>query len=167
MLAPQVIKRLKRELRRAGRQEIGGLLMGEHLGAERFRLVEISVQRSGGDQACFIRNPREHQAQLEKFFAETGQDYTRFNYLGEWHSHPSFAAVPSSTDFQTMQGIIDDPSVGANFLVLLVVKLSRRRIEASAFAFRSSTEPVPVQMQAESGSESRSLYRWLRGVFRY
>ena len=46
ILAPQIVQRLRRELRRAGRREIGGLLMGEDLGSEQFRVVDISVQRS-------------------------------------------------------------------------------------------------------------------------
>ena len=90
LLAPPIVKRLRRELRRAGNREIGGLLMGEDLGNGDFRVVEISVQRSGGTEACFIRNPEDHQTELDTFFARTGNDYSRFNYLGEWHSHPSF-----------------------------------------------------------------------------
>ena|ERR1019366_1321347 len=117
LLPHPIIQRLRRELRRAGSREIGGLLMGEHVRDETFRVLEISVQRSGGSQSCFIRDPRSHQAQLQKFFAHTGRDYSRFNYLGEWHSHPSFDPLPSATDVATMQSIVDDPEVGANFLV--------------------------------------------------
>jgi proteasome lid subunit RPN8/RPN11 len=72
--------------------------MGEHVRDDIFRVVDISVQRSGGSQSCFIRNPTDHQAQLQDFFARTSEDYSRFNYLGEWHSHPSFTAAPSITD---------------------------------------------------------------------
>src|SRR5271170_5137069 len=141
LLAPQVIKRLQRELRRAGRREIGGLLMGEHLSDELFRVTEISIQRAGGTHACFVRDPKDHKAQLETFFARTGKDYARFNYLGEWHSHPSFEAIPSATDFRTMQSIVEDSDVGVNFLVLLVCKRAARgSIEATAVAFRAATE---------------------------
>jgi integrative and conjugative element protein (TIGR02256 family) len=171
LLAPQVIKRLQRELHRARGQEIGGLLMGEHLRDELFRLVEISVQRSGGSQGCFIRNPSNHQAQLRKFFARTGEDYTRFNYLGEWHSHPSFEPIPSTTDIQTMQSIVDDPTVGVNFLVLLIAKLSsNKQIEATAMAFRACTPPIFVALLAEADKQAQSesmAYRWLRKIFRF
>jgi integrative and conjugative element protein (TIGR02256 family) len=169
LLAPQVIKRLKRELRRAGRQEIGGLLMGEHVRDEVFRVIEISVQGSGGSHSCFIRNPSNHKAQLEKFFAETCNDYARFNYLGEWHSHPNFDPVPSFTDIETMQSIVDDPDVGANFLVLLIPKLgSRKQIEATATAFRARTLPLAVPLLAESESNAQregGVSRWLRSIF--
>ncbi len=169
LLAPQVIKRLQRELRRAGVREIGGLLMGEHVREDLFRVVEISVQRSGGTSACFIRHPRDHQAQLQKFFARTGGDYARFNYLGEWHSHPSFEPIPSSTDALTMQSIVDDPAVGANFLVLLIPRLSSGRImEVTAMAFRPGTPPiaVPVTAEEESPVQSEGVLRRLgRSMF--
>ena len=170
LLPAKIIQRLLRELRRAGHREIGGLLMGEHVRDETFRVLDISVQRSGGSHACFIRDPRSHQAQLQRFFAQTGQDYARFNYLGEWHSHPSFDPVPSATDAATMQSIVDDPDVGVNFLVLLIPRLdSNKDFEASATAFRARTRPlaVPLLMESEPFTERETgLSRWLHKIFR-
>ena len=171
LLTLEIIKRLHRELRRAGKQEIGGLLMGEHVRDDVFRVVDISVQRSGGSHSCFVRDPSNHKAQLEEFFARTNGDYTRFNYLGEWHSHPSFEAVPSSTDMETMQSIVSDPAVGVNFLTLMVVKLaSRKRIEATAMAFRPTARPMLVPVSSEppgSDFEKRKLTSWLRKILKF
>jgi [CysO sulfur-carrier protein]-S-L-cysteine hydrolase len=61
LLPSRLIQRLQSELKRAGNREIGGLLMGEHVRDEVFRIVDISVQRSGGDRACFIRRPEDHK----------------------------------------------------------------------------------------------------------
>jgi [CysO sulfur-carrier protein]-S-L-cysteine hydrolase len=160
LLTVPVVKRLQRELRRARRREIGGLLLGEHLGDELFGVVDISVQRSGGTHSGFMRNPGAHKAQLEKFFAQTGNDYARFNYLGEWHSHPSFEPIPSETDLRTMQSIIEDPDVGVNFLVLLVCKRAADGvIEASAVAFRAATEPlrIPVIIEVQMPTQEPTL----------
>jgi integrative and conjugative element protein (TIGR02256 family) len=160
LLPSQLIRRLERELRRAGSREIGGLLMGEHVRDALFRIVDISVQRSGGSHACFIRHPKDHEKQLKKFFARTGSDYTRFNYLGEWHSHPGFDPVPSATDVETMQSIVDDPNVGVNFLVLLVCRRATGgAIEATAVAFRAATEPlgVPVALEAPTQAQTTTL----------
>jgi integrative and conjugative element protein (TIGR02256 family) len=170
LLAPPIIKRLKLELRRAGRREIGGLLMGEHLGGEIFRVIDISVQHSGGSQSCFVRNPRDHQSQLQEFFARTGENYARFNYLGEWHSHPSYEPFPSATDLRTMQSIVEDPDVGVNFVVLIIAKLSSRKgIETTAMAFRAYTDPAFVAVSLETTIQVKSeiaAYRWLRRIFR-
>jgi integrative and conjugative element protein (TIGR02256 family) len=171
LLAPRVIKRLQRELRRAGRGEIGGVLMGEHVRDELFRIVDISVQRSGGSQACFIRRPKDHERQLKRFFARTGSDYTRFNYLGEWHSHPSFEPVPSDTDLRTMQSMVIDPAVGANFLILLISKLGAdQQLQATATAFRADASPLLVPLQADTESPAAQegiARRWLRKIFSF
>jgi len=142
--------------------------MGEHLGGERFRVVRVTVQRSGGNQVCFIRNPRHHQGELEKFFEETGRDYTRFNYLGEWHSHPGFEPIPSGADVQIMQSIVEDPEVGVHFLVLMVCRLGvtgrQRVIELTASAFRAGTGAiaVPISCEPESAGQLVNLIRCAR-----
>ena len=142
--------------------------MGEHVRDEVFRAIDISVQRSGGSHACFIRRPHEHQKELDEFFARTGADYTRFNYLGEWHSHPSFEPLPSITDMHTMQSIVDDPAVGVNFLVLLIPRLSKwRRIELSAMAFRRGGDPFAVLVSVEEDSHQETvMFRCVRRIFR-
>jgi|ERR1017187_6119494 integrative and conjugative element protein (TIGR02256 family) len=171
LLAPQIVEHLRRELGRAGKREIGGLLMGEHLHDEIFRVIEISVQRSGGSHACFVRNPKKHQDKLQKFFARTDENYVRFNYLGEWHSHPSFEPAPSSTDIQTMQSIVDDPDVGVNFLVLLIARLSNgKKLEVTAMAFRAGAPPVAISVSPETDSQVQSesiAHPWLRKIFRF
>lgn len=117
-----VTNTLHRELKAAGRREIGGVLVGEHLGGDRFRVVDISVQHRQGDSHHFIRDPNEHRGFLAAFFDRSGHDYTRYNYLGEWHSHPNVTALPSGPDIASMHEIVTDPAVGAAFAVLLIAR---------------------------------------------
>jgi hypothetical protein len=146
------------------------LLMGADLGSEIFRVVDITVQHSRGTHACFTREPSEHRAQLQAFFDRTGCDYQRYNYLGEWHSHPSFEVLPSTVDIATMWSIVADPSVGAHFLVLLIVRLADvKGIEASATVFRLHSAPLPIMIRSDGASRTlsfRAVARWLRERFR-
>lgn len=129
--------RIRDAIKEAGRQEIGGVLMGEQLDEGHFRIVEVTVQRSGGSTSGFVRDPKQHAADINAFFERTDFDFTRFNYLGEWHSHPSFFPWPSSTDKATMREIVNDDAVGVNFAVLLVVKLGWvNPLNATATVFR-------------------------------
>ena len=96
--------------------------MGEHTGPNAFAVRELTVQ-SGGSFARFVREARAALVALRGFFARTQSQYTRFNYLGEWHSHPSFSVEPSATDHNSMVVMARNPEVGATFLVLMVVKL--------------------------------------------
>lgn len=154
LLPLKILQRLRRELRDAGRREIGGLLMGEHVEGTTFRIVDMSVQRRGGSAGHFVRDPVAHDDFLRDFFERTGHAYERYNYLGEWHSHPSFEVLPSVVDIRAMERIIADPTCGVNFLVLLIVRLERwRTIELSATAFRAGDRPMPVSVEVEGAGK--------------
>src|SRR5436305_3382362 len=108
LLPAEVASRLVAALRLAGRQEVGGILMGESLAPGRFRIAEATIQPHGGSFATFFRNVRLALKPLRRFFSRTGHDYQRFNYLGEWHSHPSFVPEPSGPDVRSMLEIVED-----------------------------------------------------------
>lgn len=67
-LSGQQIERLRRELRRAGNREIGGVMVAENLGEATFRLSGFSVQRTGGGTASFVRKPALHRRFMGRFF---------------------------------------------------------------------------------------------------
>jgi [CysO sulfur-carrier protein]-S-L-cysteine hydrolase len=165
LLSRDILEQFEKALRTGGSREIGGLLFGEHIGGETFRVVEISVQLKGGTFGDFMRDPLVHQQQLQSFFERTGEDHIRFNYLGEWHSHPSFPPVPSSKDVATMTSLLTDPKVGVNFLVLLIL---RRRamwgLEMSATSFRAAHDPAPVRVFTEMKTLPSSPQRRRRAI---
>lgn len=123
-LPREIRLQLETALRDAGRREIGGILMAEHVAENAFRVRSLTVQRRGGSFAAFLRAVEAFLDPLRNFFRQTDYNYTRFNYIGEWHSHPSFVPTPSETDHRTMWSIINDPQVGAFFVILLIVKLN-------------------------------------------
>lgn len=122
ILPPEIVTLLEQVLSHAGRREIGGVLMAEHVGVNEFVVRDITIHRRG-TFAWFLRRIEEAWVALYRFFEKTRRDYARFNYIGEWHSHPSFEPAPSRQDHRSMYEIISDTSVGANFVVLVIVKL--------------------------------------------
>src|SRR6266545_3157844 len=122
-LAPELQKRFRVALRDAGRREIGGMLFAEQIKADHFRIVDFSLDAYSGSHTAFRRDPWTHQRMLEEFFQRTGHDYVRFNYLGEWHSHPSFSVHPSREDVGTMTDIVHNEGSAITFAVLLIVRL--------------------------------------------
>ena len=123
ILPREIRQQLETALRDAGRREIGGILMAEHTAENAFCVRSLTIQRRGGSFATFLRAVETFLGPLRNFFRQTDYNYTRFNYIGEWHSHPSFVPAPSEKDHRTMWSIINDPQVGAFFVVLLIVKL--------------------------------------------
>jgi [CysO sulfur-carrier protein]-S-L-cysteine hydrolase len=122
ILPAKIKEKISSALRASDRREIGGILMAEHVGQEIFAVRSITVHGRGTFSA-FVRRIEDVLAPLREFFRQASHEYTRFNYIGEWHSHLSFEPVPSSRDDQSMREIIQDSRVGANFVVLLIVKL--------------------------------------------
>jgi proteasome lid subunit RPN8/RPN11 len=118
----------------AGMRETGGMLFGEHVGENEFRVAEVTVANVGRF-ASFVRSLTSSVLRLDRFFVRTQHNYERFNYLGEWHSHPSFELIPSGQDDATMFSIVNDPSVGARFAISVIAKLERGELHARGFAY--------------------------------
>ncbi len=123
--------------------------MGECLAASRFRVADVTIQRPGSF-ASFVRRLGETLSALARFFRRTGEDYTRFNYLGEWHSHPSFWATPSEKDVRSMLEIAGDSEVGANFVALVIVRLSAEGLDGSASVFWPDGVYEEARLEMES-----------------
>lgn len=143
LLVPEaIVEELKDALRRAGAREVGGVLMGEHVAPNTFRVKRITVQMKGGTFAAFVRLVEEIVGPLREFFHATNHDYSRFNYLGEWHSHHSFALIPSDRDCQTMREILEDPAMGARFVVLMLARLNADETLAHEIAVFLPHQPI-------------------------
>ena len=150
-LPNEIKKRLSLALEKAGPKEIGGVLMGEHIGEEEFRIVDLTIQKRSGTVAFFVRLVADTVASLQRFFKRTEYNYRKFNYLGEWHSHPSFPPVPSSKDIQSMLEIVTDTDIGANFVILLIVRYKEaEEIEATATAFLPDSSYFECKLIKES-----------------
>lgn len=119
---------------KAGSYECGGVLMAEHVGVNHFVVRELTVQRPGGI-ASFVRSLTNAVRAIQAFCYVTGNNFTRFNYLGEWHSHTLFSVQPSATDHATMRELAMDKQVGANFAVLLIFRLADGALVGSAHTY--------------------------------
>ena len=134
------------KLRRSGRREIGGILFGEQLKPGSFRLVDFTVDGVTGSAAHFCRTAEQHRAELEKFFERTGRDFEKYNYLGEWHSHPSFPVKPSAQDCISMKELVHGET-GIGFAALLIVRLDWLLfLKANAVMFSRNAAPERIQI---------------------
>jgi [CysO sulfur-carrier protein]-S-L-cysteine hydrolase len=147
-LTTDIESRFQRSLRHAARREIGGMLFAEQLKPGHFRIVDFSLDSFSGSHVSFRRDPTTHQKALEEFFDRTGHDFRRFNYLGEWHTHPSFSVRPSAEDMATMIDIVDDASKSIiTFAILLILRLRFRLwIDHSLTIFARNRVPQSIRI---------------------
>lgn len=150
LLSQAIEERLISALKEADGREIGGILMGKHVRNGVYRIHDLTVQPQSGTISSFVRLVRHALTSLGRFFLETRYNFRRFNYLGEWHSHPSFTLHPSDTDSETMWAIVNDPQVGANFAILMIVRLSNRDcLEGSVTAYLAGRRRVEGELIEE------------------
>lgn len=136
--------RMRALLRWSWPREIGGILMGEQLAPGHFRVVDFSVDRTSGTAAHFVRSPEHHQHALDDFFERTDADYRRFNYLGEWHSHPRFSVRPSPEDVNSMTDLVHGER-DITFATLMIVRLRYfLHLELCCYMFARHQPPSAV-----------------------
>ena len=143
-----VAARLKKTLRQSGNREVGGVLMAEQIAPSTFRLLDFSLDADSGSPTNFIRNPEHHKKALTDFFAKTNGDFSRFNYIGEWHSHPRFPAIPSTVDRQSMFELVDTEK-DISFAMLLIVRLrywAFLECSATLFAKNNTMSSISLSM---------------------
>jgi integrative and conjugative element protein (TIGR02256 family) len=145
-LTDEIVERIRKLLWRAGRREIGGVLMAEQRAADVFRIADFSVDEASGEAAHLVRDVEHHKAALDDFFRRTGHQYERFNYLGEWHSHPGFPPIPSAQDRRSMRALVDGER-GISFALLLIVKRGLfNPIQYNGMIFSEESVEVPVEI---------------------
>ena len=146
-------RRIAGHLRRAGGREVGGILLGEQLVPGSFRLVDFSIDEVSGSAAHFCRSTEFHGEVLTRFFERTGSDFRRYNYLGEWHSHPRYPVQPSVQDCKTMLDLVGGER-DIPFAVLLVVRLDFLWfLKASATIFSRHRSPENMVISWHEGCE--------------
>jgi integrative and conjugative element protein (TIGR02256 family) len=144
---PQALRqRLRKALSRAGRREIGGILMAEQIEAGHFRIVDFTIDKVTGSAAHFVRSVDHHRSALGAFYARTESEFSRFNYLGEWHSHPNHLPVPSPTDIQSMMNLVNGER-DIPFAMLLIVRTAWwRRLLISATLFQKGADAETIEI---------------------
>lgn len=150
ILPDTIVDRMRAGLERAESREIGGILMARQIIPGCFEIVDFSVDELTGERAHFVRDPVFHNAFLDQFFEKTGHDYENYNYIGEWHSHPRLPILPSLTDLESMEDLVNGER-NIPFAVLLVVRSDTpAEFVATATFHQRGTRPVPVRIRTQN-----------------
>jgi hypothetical protein len=150
-LANEQINDLMAALARAGSREIGGQLFGEQLAPSEFKVTEMTIQAKVGSFARFVVDLLQAARDALRFFDRTAHRYAQFNYIGEWHSHPSFAVSPSHTDAETMRQLVRDPDFRGTFAVLMIVRLDGKTLSSGAWLFEPAGLERVVDLEVLHG----------------
>jgi len=142
IIIPEEIKdRIVKTLKKYGKYEIGGILIGIKRNANIFEIIDFSISNENRILSMFgfYRCISKSKKLLKKHFKKkTGY------YIGEWHSHPNFSLNPSSKDIFTMYKILEDPNYGINFAILLITRLNDGLLKYKGYFFHKDLEDILI-----------------------
>lgn len=148
-LPADLLPPLEAALTKAGPREIGGQLFGQQLAPSDFRVVEIAIQRQPGSVVRFFVDLVQAGRDVLSFHDRTGHQYRRFNYIGEWHSHPSFDVEPSGGDSATMTALTTDPEFPGTFAILMIARLDPGELCLGAWVYDLNGARGAVTLEIE------------------
>jgi proteasome lid subunit RPN8/RPN11 len=134
-LPAKLLSPLQAALTKAGSREVGGQLFGEQLAVSDFLISEIAIQARPGTVTRFFVDLVQAGVDAMAFHQRTGHQYRRFNYLGEWHSHPSFPVEPSGVDTAAMRDLTTDPDFAGTFAILMIARLDPGELRLGAWVY--------------------------------
>ncbi|WP_338834503.1 Mov34/MPN/PAD-1 family protein [Bradyrhizobium septentrionale] len=141
---------LRDALRRAGTKEIGGQIFGEQLAPSDFLASELTFQKRPGTFARFVVDLVQAARDAVRFFNRTKHHYQRFNYIGEWHSHPSFEVRPSDVDLNAMRRLVNDPNFQGRFAVLMITRLDGDHVTSGAWLFDPAAAEFAITLEQQT-----------------
>lgn len=96
-----VITKLQKEYNKNSYFEIGGILFGKINEQDKIVSIEkiVTIRSRFKLEFKYIRSYRKAQKEINKVWKETKGI---LNYIGEWHTHPRIAPLPSFTDRQSI-----------------------------------------------------------------
>jgi len=108
--------------REAGRSqdgnETGGILLG-HLRCD----GTAEIRTAGAPGPVAVRQPTFFLRDLDHARRLAGEAFARDGsvWIGEWHTHPTAAPVPSNRDLHTYAGLLADPDLGFEAVVAIIL----------------------------------------------
>ena len=138
---------LRDALQQAGEKEIGGQIYGQQVAPSNFVITELTVQKRKGTFSRFVVDLIQVTRDATRFFDRTQHQYTRYNYIGEWHSHPNFAVYPSGDDIDTMLRLVTDQDFKGSFAVLMIARLYGDELACGTWLFDPSGHPIDINLE--------------------
>lgn len=136
----QQLAELQVYLTQGGKREIGGWLIAKQITPGEFELVGFTVDLEVGTRDRFDSLPEPHSEQMDRILLENNDRTGRVDYLGEWHSHPTFPPVPSKIDMAAMTDMVENS--GPLFAALVIVRLmGNASIQATITTFQRGLLP--------------------------
>lgn len=122
---------------KARKKETKGACFAYRSSNDCYYIEDIFISREKG--TFFFSNLKanfQYRRFEKKYHKKHKFDYLNHNYVGDWHSHPSFECVPSNYDKREVEDELAHSN--ANFLIQLIVKMVENNIIGRCFIYQEN-----------------------------
>jgi len=149
IFVPQKITNAIQEtIRKTQPKEIKGAFYAKQNNDESFSIDGLFVSEYiGTNFFCKLLIDKRYRDFEKRYFKERNYEYKKYNYIGDWHSHPEFACIPSLYDINEAND--DLKKSNANFVVQFIFKLEDGVLIGSAFLFNKKFSSEKINLIIE------------------
>jgi len=154
IIPAKITSLIKKHIDKYSPLETKGALFAEHLGDNIFKIDSVYLEPKPGTTTYvkLVVN-RVYQAFQNSFHKKHQYHFSKFNYIGDWHSHPLFECIPSSFDVEEVQK--DLKNSNANFLVQLILKVNQDKLIGNAFYYSNQVSAKKIHLVIENDSKKK------------
>ena len=125
---------IQRQLIKCGLNETKGALFAYKIRDDYFQVDGVYIETKVGNIAFVeLFNNKRYRDFQYRYHKKHTFDYVNHNYIGDWHSHPSFELFPSSFDQEEVKR--DLKKSNARFLIQIIFKLEKDTLKGNAFFY--------------------------------
>ena len=158
IIPKKISLKLKKQISKYSPLETKGALFAEDLGNDTFRIDEVYLEPKPGTTTfvkLFIN--QEYVSFQKNYHKLRKNNFSKFNFIGDWHSHPLFECFPSSYDIREVEE--DIKKSNAIFLVQLILKVIKGKLIGNAFYYTRglSAKKITLTIQENHLKSKRTV----------
>jgi len=145
IIPKEITLRLIKQISKYSPLETKGALFAEDLGNDTFKIDEVYLEPKPGT-TTFVKLYINHEyVTFQKNYHKLRKNnFSKYNYIGDWHSHPLFECFPSSYDVSEVEK--DMKQSNAIFLVQLILKVLKGKLVGNAFYYTRETSAKKIKL---------------------
>lgn len=148
IIPKKLTKKIFNQVKKCRLNETKGALFACKISDEIFEVDDVYIEKKIGSFAFVeLVNNEKYQVYQKCYHEKNGYDYVNHNYIGDWHSHPSFELYPSSFDMAEVKK--DLKKSNAKFLVQIIVKISNEKLTGNAFYYDRRVTAKQIELIIE------------------
>ncbi len=148
IIPKKLTKKIFNQVKKGKLNETKGALFARKISDDIFEVDDVYIESKVGSFAFVeLVNNKKYQVYQKSYHKKNGYDYVNHNYIGDWHSHPSFELYPSSYDMAEVKS--DLKKSNAKFLVQVIVKIVNKKLTGNAFYYDRKNSAKQIELLIE------------------